>query len=129
VAGVLVLSMLVSSFELAAGLGLQIRPFARPTIVAAQYYTAITHQDYSQAYTYVAGPASATHLEPAFIRAAELRDRVEGPVTSFTLAADLPTNPQAVTVRVHRQRGASYAVHLTVRQEGSQWKIVAFDGI
>jgi hypothetical protein len=64
-----------------------------------------------------------------FTSAAQARDRIEGNVTSFTLAADLPSNPDAITVQVHRAKGASYAVHLTVQQVGSDWKIVAFDGI
>jgi hypothetical protein len=123
------LSIVVSAFELAAGLGLLARPFARPSIVAGQYYTAIEQQDYTRAHTYLGGQLATTYVQTAFTRLAEARDRIEGKVTSFTLAADLPSNPDAVTVQVHRANGASYAVHLTVRQEGSDWKIVALDGI
>jgi hypothetical protein len=127
VTGILTLSFLVSLFELGASFGLFARPFARPSIVVGQYYTAVMHQNYAQAYTYLDAQATRVGSLTTFTHAAQALDAAAGTVTSFTLAADFPTNPQAVTAQVHRAKGVSYAVHLEVRQVGSQWKIVSFD--
>ncbi len=125
---ILLLSCLVSTIQ-AAGIGMVARPFARPSIVADQYYTAVRSQDYARAYSYLAPTLTASLSQPAFIQQAQARDATEGTVSSYSLAPDLPNNPQRVNVTVNRSMAGTYTAHLEVRQQGKAWQIVSFDRI
>jgi type IV secretory pathway TrbF-like protein len=130
VVGLLLLSCLISTIQVAVGLGQTLRPFARPIFAADQYYTAIKNHDYAQAYTYLDASLTSTLSRDQFVAQAQSRDSSAGMVTSFSLAPDFTTDPaQNLTVTVTRADRTTYTVHLQVHQVGQSWKIIAFDGI
>jgi hypothetical protein len=127
---ILLLSLLVSTVQLAARVGLALRPFARPVIVADQYYTAIKNRDYAQAYTYLDSSLTSSLTQDQFIKMAQQRDVADGTVSSYSIAPDFTGNPaENVNVTVMRSKGTSYIVQLHIRQVGKEWKISAFDRI
>ena len=92
--------------------------------VATNYYRAITKQNYMLAYTYLDAGATKLSLE-AFTQEAQLHDKGEGKVQSYTVAAF----PPIVVMTNMRVNVGPYHVHLQFRQEGNSWKIVSLDGI
>lgn len=110
--------------------------------VVESYYDALQRQDYSGAYSYLdprialiidgqSQPISAT----LFTQAAHAYDRQRGTISTFdiismsTTASGGSGGSAEVTVRVTRGAGTPYVVHLHVRQEGSDWKIIGFDNL
>ncbi|SRR6266568_2747939 len=101
--------------------------------VAGNYYSAIQQQDYTKAYSYLDTSVVTVQGQPAtqqgFTLLAQTLDQTKGKVSSFTITGSKVTGGTAmVTVKVTRN-GQSYDVHLTLKQEGSDWKITSFDNI
>ena len=103
-----------------------------PAQQAQDYYLAISVQDYSGAYGYLAPnmtSSDGTALTQAkFIQQAQALDTSEGTVTNYTATAD-PNDSTKVTVQVTRSKGKVYTVHLTFKQGDYQWEITSFDSI
>jgi hypothetical protein len=112
-----------------------------PKTVAQQYYDAFKSQDYALAYSYldpsilpqVLGlPPQAT--QQFFTQEAQASDASKGKVSDFSItyvginSSSSTGNTADVTVQVTRN-GNAYEVHLELRQEGNDWKIVHFDGL
>jgi hypothetical protein len=107
-----------------------------PQDQAQSYYLAISVQDYSGAYDYLASNMTqkdGTKLtQTAFTQQAEALDTSEGQVTDYVSTAD-PNDASKVTVQVTRSGGTdaakTYTVHLTFTQGSYQWSISSFDTI
>jgi hypothetical protein len=91
------------------------------------YYSAIKHQDYSQAYSYLGSHLQSEYSLQAFTQAAQQQDAVAGTVSSYNMP-NFPTGePASITLTVTRANGTTYDVHLVLQQEGGGWKVTAFD--
>ena len=116
----------------AAGVGFFAKAVLGPTTTANAYYQAIRDHDYAKAYTYIDTSRASSvqqQTEQAFTLAAQLVDRTRGPVTSFS-QQDVNVNNDTATVTMSVTRnGSPYTVHLQMKQEGNDWKIVGFDNI
>jgi Tfp pilus assembly protein PilN len=100
-----------------------------PAIAEEQYYIAIRDQDYARAYSYLGSDVQARLSQQAFIQQAQQQDEALGKVTRYT-EDNLPAGVTAtITETVTRAHGATYKVHLELRQEGGAWKITSFDRI
>jgi hypothetical protein len=103
-----------------------------PEQQAQDYYLAISVQDYTNAYSYLAPNMTTTDgkalTQALYAQEAEKLDATEGQVTNYTVTAD-PNDPTKVTVQVTRSKGQTYTVHLTFVQGESQWVISSFDNI
>jgi len=103
-----------------------------PAQQAQTYYLAISVQEYTNAYSYLATGMTTTDGQPLtqalYVQQALALDASSGQVTDYTISAD-PTDQTRVTVQVSRSKGASYPVHLTFRQGTGQWVISSFDTI
>jgi hypothetical protein len=106
-------------------------PTANPGAVAAVtgYYQAVAAQRYQQAYAYLdaaaTGPGGQQLTWTAFRDLASTMDTQEGAVTDFSVDA----SGTMVVVTIGRPSIGRYHAHLTVRQEGADWKITAIDRI
>ena len=105
--------------------------------VSQQYYDAIKSQDYAKAYSYVDPNINITFQgqsqpisEQLFAQAAQGYDLAKGNVRDYSIGGvNLSSSSSAdVTVTVTR-KGNPYDVHLQLKQEGNDWKIVAFDSL
>ena len=110
------------------------------TDVVNHYYTAIEHQDYATAYGYIdpsitlttqAGSQQIT--QDLFTQVAQGFDTAKGKVTGYSITnTSLNSNNGVSTgdfiVSVTRN-GPAYNVHLQLKQEGTDWKIVGFDNL
>jgi hypothetical protein len=112
-----------------------------PKTVAQQYYDAIKSQDYALAYSYLDPNIEITFqgrsqqiTQQAFTQAAQAYDATKGKVRDFSITSvdfnysTSTGNTGHVTVRVTRN-GNAYDVHLMLRQEGNDWKIVDVDSL
>lgn len=128
VVALLLLSLLASTIQFAIGVGQAVRPFYRPVNAADLYYTAIRNRDYAKAYTYLDSSLTSSLTQDQFTKMAQQRDTASGAVSSYSIFPDFTGNPaESLNVTVTRSNGASYTVHLHVRQVGNNWKITAFD--
>jgi hypothetical protein len=103
-----------------------------------KYYTAIKTQDYATAYQYLDSNmrTSVSDLpltQDLFTRAGQGLDRIEGQVTKYTITSTSLKSTNGVntgtfTISVTRG-GTSYDVHLQLKQEGDNWKIISYDHI
>ncbi|MBE3561897.1 MAG: hypothetical protein IMW89_22150 [Ktedonobacteraceae bacterium] len=110
------------------------------TDVVNHYYTSIKNQDYASAFQdldptmkLTIGGNEQQATQTLFIQAAQALDNVKGKVTDYKVTStSLNTNngvsTGTFTVNVTRN-GAPYDVHLQLRQEGNDWKIVKFDNL
>lgn len=110
-----------------------ISPTSVPT-TPTQYYTAIEHQDYTTAYSYVAPNLTASNGQPLtqelYTTAAQALDTVKGQVTSYTVGStSVSSNIESVTVIVTRGSTPAYEVHLQLQQINGSWKITSYDNI
>jgi Putative lumazine-binding len=109
--------------------------------VSQQYYDAIKNHDAAKAYSYLDPTIKLTFQgqsqqinEQTFAQVLQAYDQAKGPVSDYSISSiNISTststgNTANVTVRVTRS-GNSYDVHLQLRQEGNDWKILSFDGI
>lgn len=104
-----------------------------PQQQAENYYLALSVQDYTGAYNYLASTVNdSTLTKTAFTQQALARDTSDGDVTDYTATVD-PNDDTKVTVQVTRD-GANgtpetYTAHLTFIQADFQWTISSFDVI
>ena len=102
---------------------------------------AIKSQDYAKAYSYVDPNINITLQgqsqqisEQLFAQAAQGYDLAKGNVRDYSIggvnlsSSSSSGNNADVTVTVTR-KGNPYDVHLKLKQEGNDWKIVAFDSL
>jgi flagellar basal body-associated protein FliL len=103
-----------------------------PSQQAQNYYLAISVQDYTNAYSYLAVNMTTTDgkklTQALYVQQAQALDASEGRVTDYTVTAD-PGEQTKATVQVTRSKGATYTVHLTFIQSTDQWVISSFDSI
>ena len=102
-----------------------------PSQQAQNYYLAISVQDYSNAFSYLA-PHMTTNgtalTQASFTQQAQALDNTEGKVTDYTATAD-PSDATKVSVQVTRSSGKTYTVHLIFVQGDYQWVINSFDNL
>jgi hypothetical protein len=106
--------------------------------VTQQYYNALESQNYAQAYTYLdiqnltLNGQQQQATQALYIQVAQIVDKQNGKVTNYNITGvDLNSSTSAgntatVTVDVTRN-GNTQQVHVQLRQEGSDWKIVSID--
>lgn len=103
-----------------------------PSQRAEDYYLALSVQDFSNAYSYLAPNMTTSDgkslTQSVFTQMAQTADSSEGQVTDYHATAD-PNNPNKVTVQVTRSGGKTYAVHLTFTQGSYEWVISSFDTV
>jgi hypothetical protein len=97
--------------------------------VTASYYRVIQTQNYPLAYTYLDTNATDTDGQKitldSFEQMAQEIDSQEGPVINFAAAA----YPPLVIMTVTRTFQGAYHVHLQMKQEGTNWKIIELERI
>jgi hypothetical protein len=106
-----------------------VSPVGGPTIASDQYYTAIRDQDFAKAYSYLGSDLRANISREDFTRQAQQQDEAFGRVSHYSYSNVPLGNPATATITVTRASGTTYTVYLELRQEGSAWKITAFDRI
>ena len=106
--------------------------------VTNRYYTAIEHQDYATAYSFLDAPKITLNgqqlTQNAYTQAASSLDEQRGKVVSYSLPSisiesEGGVGSAQITVNVTRSKGNPYEVHLQLQQEYSGWKIVSIDDI
>jgi len=133
IGGIVVLGCGGCAIASAAGIGFFAKTVIGPTTTANAYYQAIKDQDYAKAYTYIDTSKASGQLqqetEQAFSALGQLDDKAQGRVTSFSQQnVSVNNDTSTVTMSVTRN-GSPYTVHLQMKQEGNDWKIVGFDNI
>jgi hypothetical protein len=94
-----------------------------------RYYLNIVEQDYAQAYTNLDSSATINGQpvdQQAFTTLVNAADAQKGKVTGFIIKDG--SDPSHVTLTVYRG-GQSYDVHLVLKLENGDWKIISADGI
>ena len=133
IGGIIVLGCAGCAIASAAGIGFFAKTVLGPTTTANAYYQAIKNQDYAKAYTYIdtskASGQVQQETEQAFSALGQLDDRTQGPVTSFSQQGVSVNNDTATVTMSVTRNGSPYTVHLQMKQEGNDWKIVGFDNI
>jgi hypothetical protein len=130
VLGIVALVSILGCALLAWGAGWAVTTYYHSSLrVSDMYYSAIKHQDYSTAYSYLGSRLQTVYSQEAFTQAAQQQDAVLGRVSRFGML-NIPTgDPAYVTLTVTRTNGTTYTVHLELRQEGGAWKVTTFDRI
>ncbi|MBV9259602.1 MAG: hypothetical protein JO215_16445 [Ktedonobacteraceae bacterium] len=108
------------------------------TDVVNGYYTALKNQNYTQAYSYLDSNLRLNSnqqplTQDVFVQGTQDIDRQKGKISSYTITSTNMSSNNGVntgqfTLSVTR-KGPSYYVHLGLKDEGGQWKIVSFDTI
>src|SRR5436309_2664363 len=133
IGGIIVLGCAGCAIASVAGIGFFAKTVIGPTTTANAYYQAIKNQDYAKAYTYIdtsrASGQVQQETEQAFSALGQLDDRTQGPVTSFSQQGVSVNNDTATVTMSVTRNGSPYTVHLQMKQEGNDWKIVGFDNI
>lgn len=94
-----------------------------------QYYTAIQHQQYTQAYSYLDTRLTQVSVE-GYSRAATTLDETQGKVSDYAVTAFSLASTQGTTFTVRVTRAhQSYDVHLRLIQVNNTWKVMSYDGI
>ena len=105
------------------------------TDAANQYYTAVEKQDYNTAFTYL-GTSNLTLngqslTQSLYIQGAMLIDQTKGKLTAYSISnPSLNSNnggSTAILTVSETRNGASYDVHVQLKQESSGWKITSVD--
>jgi hypothetical protein len=119
----------------AFGVGLFASVVSGPTNAVNQYYTAIEHQDYKTAYSYlqldtftVSGQQVAAN-EALYVQLASGLDTAKGKVTSHSISSIQVNNNDATVVVSATRSGQSYTVQLELQKVGNDWKIVRFNNV
>lgn len=106
--------------------------------VTQQYYNAVKSQNYAQAYSYLdiqtltLNGQQQQATEPLYTQVAQFVDQQNGKVTDFNITGvNLSSSTSGasiatVTVNVTRN-GKTQEVHVQLKQEGNDWKIVSID--
>ncbi len=97
--------------------------------MALNYYQALKSHNYTQAYTYLDANAVDTITgqkltQSTFALLAQNSESAGGPISSFSAATFAP-----LVVMTVSRNGGPYHVHLQVKLEGNQWKIISLDRI
>src|SRR5947209_15841669 len=131
IGGIIVLGCAGCAIASAAGIGFFAKTVLGPTTTANAYYQAIKNQDYAKDYTYIDTSKASGQLQQetgqAFSAIGQLDDKAQGPVTSFSQQGVSVNNDTATVTMSVTRNGSTYTVHLQMKQEGHDWRIVGFD--
>ena len=103
-----------------------------PAVVSANYYSALSKQDYATAYSYLdtntASIQGHTLTEQEYAQVVQIVDTTQGKITkSSSLGFNAGTsNTATVTMKVTRT-SRTYDVQLQLKKIGNDWKIVSVD--
>ncbi len=112
-----------------------------PAKAAAQhYYDALKSRDYSTAYTYVDPAITLTiqnqsqRMNPQlFTEVAQAYDTQKGRVSDYSISGinlnSSTSKGNTADVTINVKRNTSYDVHLQLKQEGNDWKVIGFDSL
>jgi hypothetical protein len=104
----------------------------QPVPVVASYGLAFIRQDYANAYTNLDSQASINGQQvdqQSFTALATSADTHYGKVSEYNIDPSLQGNdPSHMTITVHRG-DHSYQIHLQLKLEGNDWKIINADGV
>ncbi len=98
---------------------------------AADFLSAISSKNYSQAYTDLGAEITVRTTQDEFVQQAQNDDRCYGPVTGYNEIAGSATiqgNTQSYSYTVTRSKIAKpYQLHLTLRQDANgNWTIISY---
>jgi hypothetical protein len=100
--------------------------------VVASYGLAFMRQDHANAYTHLDSRATINGQQvdqQSFTALANSADTHYGKVSGYSIDSPLQGNdPSNVTITVHRGN-RNYQIHLQLKLEGNDWKIVSADGV
>lgn len=106
--------------------------------VVQQYYDAVKIQNYAQAYSYLdiqtltVNGQEQQATQALYTQVAQFVDQQNGKVTDYNItgvnvnSSTSTGNTATVTVNVTRS-GKTQEVHVQLRQEGNDWKIISID--
>ena len=104
----------------------------QPVHVVASYGLAFMRQDYTNAYRDLDSRATINGQQvdqQSFTALATSADTRYGKVSGYSIDSPLQGNdPSRVTITVHRGN-QNYQIHLQLKLEGSDWKIISADGV
>jgi hypothetical protein len=105
------------------------------TDAANQYYTAVEHQDYNTAFSYL--DASRLQLngqgltEQLYVQGALLFDQTKGKLTAYSITGSSINSNNGVNTAMltvsETRNGSSYDVNVGLMQESSGWKITSLN--
>jgi hypothetical protein len=99
---------------------------------AITYYQALKDRDYAKAYAYLDANATTTDgkklTQESFTQMAQNAFTQSGAITDITMVPGSSDGTQIVTT-IDRNAGVHYHSHLTMKKEGSTWKILSLDRI
>lgn len=99
---------------------------------AISYYQALKDRDYAKAYTYLDAAATTTDgkklTQKSFTQMAQDAFTQSGAITDITMVPGSSDGTQIVTT-IDRNASVHYHSHLTMKKEGSTWKILSLDRI
>jgi hypothetical protein len=110
---------------------------AGPVVTADNYYEAVSHKDYTLAYSYLAGNATLTSQnqnvplgsQKDYVTFAQLLDKNIGSVTGYTVATTSTTTLLVInTTRTKNAHPIRYSVRFTMVQVDGVWKIKDMNG-
>jgi hypothetical protein len=104
----------------------------QPVPVVASYGLAFIRQDYANAYTDLDSRATINGQQvdqQSFTALATSADTQYGKVSEYSIDPSLQGNdPSHMTITVHRG-DRNYQIHLQLKLEGNDWKIISADGV
>ena len=104
----------------------------QPVPVVASYGLAFIRQDYANAYTDLDSRATINGQrvdQQSFTALAIAADTHYGKVSEWNIDPALQGNdPSHMTITVHRSN-RNYQIHIQLKLEGNDWKIVSADGV
>ena len=105
------------------------------TDAANQYFTAVEHQDYNTAFTYL----DTSHLQlngqtitqQLYVQGAMLYDQAKGKLSAYSITGSSINSNNGVNTAMltvsETRNGSSYNVNVQMMQESSGWKITSLD--
>lgn len=100
--------------------------------VVASYGLDFMRQDYTDAYTKLDSKATINGQQvnqQSFIALVSSADTHNGKVSGYSIDSPLQgSDPSRVTITVHRSN-QNYQIHLQLKLEGNDWKIISADGV
>ncbi|BCL81858.1 hypothetical protein ccbrp13_43230 [Ktedonobacteria bacterium brp13] len=100
--------------------------------VVASYYQAIKEKNYTLAYTFVDANAKnssgQTLTEASFKQMALASDSESGAIVNVEIDP-ASTDSTQILLTIDRSSSLHYHAHLTLKQEGTTWKIISLDRI
>ena len=104
----------------------------QPVPVVASYGLSFMRQDYANAYTNLDSQATINGQQvdqQSFTALATSADEHYGKVSGYSIDPALQGNdPSYMTITVHRGN-RNYQIHLQLKLEGNDWKIISADGV